>query len=70
MKQTDTRKAVLIFVQTLFIMALAAGCKTPAGSEEAYTLHFNPGTYEASAIGYNQDIPITVKVTFSTLLRI
>jgi uncharacterized protein with FMN-binding domain len=65
MKQTDTHKAVLIFVQTLCIMALAAGCETPAGSEEPYTLHFSPGTYEASAFGYNTETPIQVQVTFS-----
>jgi fumarate reductase flavoprotein subunit len=65
MKQTDTRKAALICAQTLLIMAFAAGCKTPAGSEEPYTLHFNPGTYEASALGYNQKTPIQVRVTFS-----
>lgn len=65
MKQTETRKAALIFVQILLIMAFAAGCKTPAGSEEPYTLHFTPGTYEASATGFNPNVPIKARVVFS-----
>jgi fumarate reductase flavoprotein subunit len=65
MKQADTRKAALLFAQTLFIMTFVAGCKTPTDSEEPYVLHFTPGTYEASATGYNQTTPIRARVTFS-----
>jgi fumarate reductase flavoprotein subunit len=56
---------VWLFVPALFVVVLAAGCKTPAGSEGPYTLHFTPGTYEAGATGYNQTTPIRVRVTFS-----
>jgi fumarate reductase flavoprotein subunit len=52
-------------MQMLFVLALVAGCKTPNDLEEPYKLHFTPGIYEASATGYNQNTPITVKVTFS-----
>jgi fumarate reductase flavoprotein subunit len=65
MRQTDTQKAALIFYVALFLMTLATGCETPAGSEESYTLHFTAGTYEASATGFNTETPIAVQALFS-----
>jgi fumarate reductase flavoprotein subunit len=61
MRQSDKNRATLIFV-ALFGAALVMGCED---SPEPYRLHFTPGTYEASALGYNTETPITVQVTFS-----
>ncbi|MDR1251682.1 MAG: FMN-binding protein [Treponema sp.] len=46
----------------LFLEACDNATNTP---EEPYTLHFSPGTYTDSAIGFNSQNPITVRVTFS-----
>jgi fumarate reductase flavoprotein subunit len=64
MRQSDKNRAILIFA-ALFGAALVMGCESPTDSPEPYRLRFTPGTYEASAIGYNQQTPITVRVTFS-----
>jgi fumarate reductase flavoprotein subunit len=46
-------------------MALVGSCETSTDSEDPYTLRFDSGIYEASALGYNTETPITVRVTFS-----
>jgi fumarate reductase flavoprotein subunit len=53
-------KGVFLFVLLLII----GGCNT-ATEPEPYVLHFTPGTYQASATGYNQKVPIVVSVTFT-----
>jgi fumarate reductase flavoprotein subunit len=58
-------KTVSILVLALFIMALVGGCETSTDSDEPYTLHFIPGAYKGSAVGFNAATPITVEVTFS-----
>jgi fumarate reductase flavoprotein subunit len=40
-------------------------CDNSTNTPEVYTLHFTPGTYTDSAIGFNSQTPITVRVTFS-----
>jgi fumarate reductase flavoprotein subunit len=65
MKQRNINRAALIVAQSVLIIALAGSCETSADSEESYTLHFTPGTYEASAFGYNTETPITVRVICS-----
>jgi fumarate reductase flavoprotein subunit len=64
MRQSDKNRAIVIFI-ALFGAALVMNCEGPTDPPEPYKLHFTPGTYEASAIGYNQQTPITVEVTFS-----
>jgi fumarate reductase flavoprotein subunit len=65
MRQSDKNKFIAILITLLITSFFGTGCETPTDSEEPYTLHFTPGTYEASATGYNQKTPIEVKVTFS-----
>jgi fumarate reductase flavoprotein subunit len=65
MKSGKKELSIGRFLYTLFLMALISGCDNAVGPESVYTLHFTPGTYEASAVGYNQTTPITLRVTFS-----
>jgi fumarate reductase flavoprotein subunit len=63
MRQSNKNRIILIFAA--LGAALVMGCEDPTNSPEPYRLRFTSGFYEASAIGYNQQTPITVKVTFS-----
>jgi fumarate reductase flavoprotein subunit len=59
---TKLFRSVFLVVLPLII----GGCDTTTGSDlDPYVLHFTPGTYQASATGYNQKVPIVVSVTFT-----
>jgi fumarate reductase flavoprotein subunit len=47
------------------VLLFFGACDTSTNSPEPYRLHFISATYTASAIGFNSQNPITVKVTFS-----
>jgi fumarate reductase flavoprotein subunit len=62
--QLSTKLFKGVFLIVLPLIMILGGCDTTT-EPEPYVLHFTPGTYQASATGYNQRVPIVVSVTFT-----